>query len=95
IGGDEFIKVVPDVSTKDEAEEVAKKILDDFYSQVSNPFIEKYQLGISIGIALFPQHASNYHILVKYADIAMYHAKRAGKHTYRVFDFEMEPKFTK
>jgi diguanylate cyclase (GGDEF)-like protein len=92
IGGDEFIKIVPNVSTESEAEEIAKKILNDFHPKVPNQFIEKYELGISIGVALYPQHSSNYHVLVKYADVAMYHAKRAGKHTYRVFNFDMDHK---
>jgi GGDEF domain-containing protein len=34
-------------------------------------------------------------VLIKYADIAMYHAKNDGKHGYRVFNFDMTPKNVK
>jgi diguanylate cyclase (GGDEF)-like protein len=89
VGGDEFVQIIPGISTEAEAELAAKKVLDNFHLQSISPFIKKYNVGLSIGIALFPSHSSNFHVLIKYADIAMYHAKREGKHTYRVFNHEM------
>jgi c-di-GMP phosphodiesterase Gmr len=46
----------------------------------------------SIGIALYPQHGETVEALIAHADTAMYAAKEAGKHTYRVFSFEMNQK---
>ena len=51
-------------------------------------------MGLSIGIALYPYHSDSFHTLIKYADIAMYHAKWAGKNTYRVYEDEMGREMT-
>ncbi|MCL1908024.1 MAG: GGDEF domain-containing protein [Holophagaceae bacterium] len=95
LGGDEFIKIVHGIGTEGEAANFAKKVLDEFHSPAIDRFIEKFDVGMSIGMALYPLHSDNYHVLVKYADMAMYHAKREGKHIYRIFSFDMEPKFEK
>ena len=92
VGGDEFIQIVPGVKDEADAEIAAKKMIDHFNSNTLSPFIEKFGIGLSIGVAMFPLHSDNFNVLIKYADIAMYHAKNSGKHTYRVFDFEMGPK---
>ncbi|WP_372612273.1 diguanylate cyclase domain-containing protein [Halomonas sp.] len=42
-------------------------------------------LDVSIGIALYPDDASNPRELLKHTDIAMYEAKRSGR-GYRLFD---------
>jgi diguanylate cyclase (GGDEF)-like protein len=89
LGGDEFIKIIPNINTEAEAEAAAKRILENFDTPGLKRCIEKYNVGMSIGAALYPLHSDNYHVLVKYADIAMYQAKKSGKHTYRVFNFDM------
>ena len=89
IGGDEFVQIIPNISTEAEAHVAAKKMLDNFTNQHLDRFIEKYKVGLSIGIALFPYHTDNFNALIKYADIAMYHAKNSGKNTYRIYDDEM------
>ena len=86
IGGDEFVQIVPGVKTEDDAQLVAQKIVDGFRTQVPSRFIEKYQVGISIGVSLFPYHTENCNVLIKYADIAMYHAKKSGKNNYSVYN---------
>ncbi|GHU94030.1 hypothetical protein FACS1894208_04430 [Clostridia bacterium] len=92
VGGDEFVQIVPGVGDETEAAIVAQKILDNFRTQAMDRFIEKYQVGLSIGVALFPYHSTNYNVLIKYADIAMYHAKRGGKNSYRVYNEDMGSK---
>ena len=89
IGGDEFVQIVPGVRTEDEAQMVAKKVLDNFTSQTIDRYVQKYQVGLSIGIAMFPYHTENFNVLIKYADVAMYHAKRSGKSGYRLYDESM------
>ena len=89
VGGDEFVQVVPGVSNIPEAEIVAKKVLDNFRNKSTERFIDKYKVGLSVGVALFPYHSSNFNVLIKYADTAMYHAKRSGKNDYRVYEDEM------
>ena len=89
IGGDEFVQIVPGIGTTDEAEMIAKKLLDNFTSQAIDRYIEKYEVGLSIGVALFPYHTDNINVLIKYADVAMYHAKRGGKRTFRLYSEDM------
>jgi diguanylate cyclase (GGDEF)-like protein len=89
IGGDEFLQVVPDIATETEAAIVAQKVLDGFRSQALDRFIDKYKVGLSIGVALFPYHSDNFNVLIKYADVAMYHAKQSGKHSYCVYTDSM------
>jgi len=89
IGGDEFVQIFHGVKTEADAAIIAEKLLRDFSSQVLDRYIEKYKVGLSIGVALYPYHSDNYHVLIKYADCAMYHAKSAGKNTYRIYEDEM------
>ena len=78
IGGDEFVVLIQDISGKEDAEVVARKILD----RVSEPqSIEgsSIQVTPSIGIALFPDHAADGDALLRAADEAMYAVKGAGR----------------
>ncbi len=92
IGGDEFVLIVPGVGTAQEASGFAQELLEGFRRQEINRYIEKYAVGLSIGVALYPYHSDNYNVLIKYADIAMYHAKFGGKNCYRIYDDEMSSK---
>jgi diguanylate cyclase (GGDEF)-like protein len=89
LGGDEFVQIVAGVRTIDEAQIVAKTVLDNFSSQTIDHYVEKYNVGLSIGVALYPYHTENYDVLIKYADMAMYHAKKNGKHAFCIYSDEM------
>lgn len=89
VGGDEFIQVVNGLDTHEKAALVAEKLLDGFKSGHMSRYIEKYSVGLSIGVALYPHDTEDYHVLIKYADIAMYHAKHGGKNQYRIYTDEM------
>jgi len=89
IGGDEFVQIIHGIDTEDEAEKAANKLLMNFNSQTRHRCIEKYQVGLSVGIALFPYHTKNFNVLIKYADIAMYYAKKSGKNNCRIYSDEM------
>lgn len=86
-GGDEFIAVLPDTDIHG-AEMVAEKILQIL---IQPYLIEGHDLRISasIGIAVYPHHASDAETLIKYADVAMYQAKEAGRNRYLRFDSAM------
>jgi len=90
IGGDEFIQIVHGVATEAEAAAIARKILENFLSKAGDRLVEKYNIGLSIGVALYPYHSDNYNVLIKYADIAMYYAKRTGKNTYGIYSDELK-----
>ncbi len=74
MGGDEFCVILPQAN-KGDAEQVAKKML----AACTEPMIVEHNkiiLGISIGIALSPDHTSEVDELIRYADKAMYQAKQ-------------------
>jgi GGDEF domain-containing protein len=92
IGGDEFVLLVPGIESREAAAALAQAILDRFRRTLIDEHIGKYDVGLSIGAALFPAQSEDYHVILKYADIAMYHAKHAGKNDYRVYEDEMPQK---
>lgn len=89
VGGDEFIQVVVGVDTHEKAADVALQLLEGLKTANVSRYAEKYNVGLSIGAALFPYDTSDYHVLIKYADIAMYNAKHGGKNQYRLYVDEM------
>lgn len=88
VGGDEFIQVVTEVENEEQAAKLAAMLLENFKSQHIDRYVEKYNVGMSIGVALYPYHSDNFHVLIKYADTAMYYAKYAGKNQYKVYSDE-------
>lgn len=77
IGGDEFVCLLPEMRNAEDALNLAAKILE----AVKIPIAVGGQIvtiGISIGIAQFPDHASDSRTLLKRADQAMYRAKQGG-----------------
>jgi diguanylate cyclase (GGDEF)-like protein len=74
IGGDEFVAVLHPLQGPDDANRVANSIS----RSLARPFVLQGQaLGISasVGVALYPTHASDATSLLKHADKAMYLAK--------------------
>lgn len=77
-GGDEFVVLLPNLQGQDQARAVARKLL----GVVAEPFVlqgRPLHIGLSAGMALFPQHGASYDDLARHADAAMYAAKRAGR----------------
>ena len=74
LGGDEFAIILPATSAV-MAVEVAKKVLHAFEGPVAfeNRF---FDIEGSLGIAGFPEHGEDPHLLMSHADAAMYNAKR-------------------
>ena len=74
LGGDEFVILLNELSSEHSAEGVTKKI----QRLLQLPFIlsdQKIRIGVSIGIALFPDHGADGMTLLEKADSAMYQAK--------------------
>lgn len=84
LGGDEFIVLLPSVDQQQDAALVANKIL----TALNQPFnIAGHTINIScsIGVAVYPEHGDDEKLLLINADIAMYHAKKAGRDEYQFF----------
>jgi diguanylate cyclase (GGDEF)-like protein len=89
-GGDEFIVVVSELTKREDAALIGGKILE----QLSRPFsVERHELEIScsIGISVFPEDGKTLLELLNNADVAMYHAKKAGRNGYLFFAPDMGP----
>jgi diguanylate cyclase (GGDEF)-like protein len=78
LAGDEFTMLLPEVSTRDEAERIATVALAAL-AEPFKPVGQSVLIGGSIGIALAPEHGADLTSLMKAADIAMYHAKASGR----------------
>lgn len=82
LGGDEFILVLDPLRDPEDAAKVAAHIR----AALTAPFQlygQHAQIGVSIGIALYPEHGSTAQELLEAADTAMYAAKNAGRNTWR------------
>jgi len=82
IGGDEFTVILNDAHDREDIEMLAKKII----VSISHPFNlegRAVSIGVSIGIARYPDEASTTGTLLIVADKAMYTAKASGKNSYR------------
>ena len=89
VGGDEFVVLLPVIETEQDAGLVGGKILH----ALNQPFElagHRLNIGGSIGVAIYPDHGSSEKLLVKSADIAMYHAKKNGRNNVKLYQHGME-----
>lgn len=77
LGGDEFAVLLKPIHHEDDAVLIADKIIDSMSQSIALPEGGSITTSLSIGIALYPEHADNPEALVHEADVAMYHAKRS------------------
>ena len=88
LGGDEFAIIATNLAETTDMAIVAQKILD----ALSVPYVldgHKVFTNASIGITVYPSDADSPDTLLKYADIALYHAKDSGRGTCRFYDSAM------
>ena len=94
LGGDEFAILLTGLNERYDAKLVAQRII----KSLENPIeIEgnTIQCGVSIGISLHPQNGTNSEELTKFADIAMYRAKKQGRNQSCYFEEEMQLEFSR
>jgi diguanylate cyclase (GGDEF)-like protein len=89
LGGDEFIGVCSGVASIADAESIAAKIIGTLEQPFSVDGVS-CNVGISIGISLYPIHGEDEKALVARADEAMYRAKSAGRGGYAAFSMQEE-----
>ena len=87
MGGDEFTALL-ELEFAEQAAKIAEKLIErvSICQQIEGLDV---MLGVSIGIATFPDCGADLSGLLRAADIAMYEAKRAGRQQYRYYDQEM------
>ena len=100
LGGDEFVVLlrirpaVPNENPQPQAADVRRGSVAErkLLHAVTEPWSLKGPEGhvsASIGIGVFPRDADDEASLMKYADIAMYHAKDNGRNTFRYFSTDL------
>ena len=77
IGGDEFTVVIDRPHSHETIATVSQALVDNLRTPIDVAGIS-IEVGVSIGIARFPQDASEAQTLLRHADVAMYAAKRRG-----------------
>ena len=98
MGGDEFAIVLHSLKSRDIAESRSASICKKILKVISEPFLiegEHVSIGTSIGIALYPDDSINQDTLLRYADVAMYHAKKLGKNQYQFYTDDMHSRDNK
>lgn len=78
LGGDEFAVLIGGDDAEQHAREIARRLL----AELAKPVIygaERLTVTISIGVALYPRHASNFTTLYKAADEMLYKVKSRGR----------------
>lgn len=94
LGGDEFIIMLQNLQRDYDAAVVARKIAD----AMSTPFVlggKEYHVTTSIGVALYPEDGLDSDVLLRNADMAMYHAKNAGPNRFSYYKKSLNEGVTK
>lgn len=93
-GGDEFLIVIKKAMHQEYLNQICTQLI-----QVMNPAMtvqqKTFNVSISIGAALFPDHSLQAEELVMFADHALYQAKRTGKNKCVLFNESMQELFTR
>jgi len=84
LGGDEFVVVCPDLSTADELGVIATRLLKALTPTVHLEDSPPIGLGISMGLAT-GHHDIAPDELIRQADLALYEAKRLGRHRWHAY----------
>lgn len=94
MGGDEFIILIP--TENNDSESISCSIAEQILESMKKPILidgldilNTFTVTASIGISTAPKLSKDPVVLFKYADIAMYQAKRNGKNQYSVYRSNM------
>ncbi len=89
-GGDEFVVLLESISSdRLETSRKAGLVAEKIRAMLSRPYLLKDHEHVStpsIGIALYHRNEESLDELLKYADIAMYRSKEAGRNAVRFYD---------
>jgi diguanylate cyclase (GGDEF)-like protein/PAS domain S-box-containing protein len=84
MGGDEFMLLMPSLTSRSTAQQLAARLIKSF----EVPFRlddHEVHIGVSIGISVFPEDGMDGETLMKNADTAMFRAKEQGRNHYQVY----------
>jgi diguanylate cyclase (GGDEF)-like protein len=88
LGGDEFIVLLPNIRSAEEAAAVASRLIADLQAPMRLA-LHSLVITPSVGISLYPSDGADVDTLLRNADLAMYFAKRKGPGMHAFFDAAM------
>jgi diguanylate cyclase (GGDEF)-like protein len=87
-GGDEFVILLDECMDNQQANCIAENIINTIKAPIHVGPHEIY-IGSSIGLTKFPEHSTTPSELIKFADIAMYYAKKSGENKIKWYSKEL------
>jgi diguanylate cyclase (GGDEF)-like protein len=94
LGGDEFVMVISELGeTASEAESAARLLAERVAQQMTKPLVvgqRVFNVGASIGAALFPDRGLDDSLLLRRADMALYSAKNSGRNSIQFFQVALQ-----
>jgi diguanylate cyclase len=87
-GGDEFVLLLSEVNE----EETLRPKIEKIRQMISEPYRiagNDLNIGVTIGVSIFPEHGDDTEKLIRCADLAMYHAKQRGRNQYEFYSANM------
>ena len=87
-GGDEFVLLAAGADRLG-ARALAERILALFQTPIAVDGASLH-ISVSIGVVTVPDEGLGAEVLLKYADMALYHAKAAGRNSFKEFEPEMQ-----
>lgn len=88
MGGDEFVAILHNLQSEDDAVAVAERLRMEFTRPVHHQGHE-FVVTSSIGVSIYPDDGEDIDTLLKNADVAMYQAKNAGRNSVRFYSGTM------
>ena len=88
LGGDEFVLLINDHYQSSSVISLLERVLKD----IGRPILlsgREFQVGASLGVAMFPSDGDDAQLLLKHADVAMYAAKDRGRNNFQFFTREL------
>lgn len=90
-GGDEFVLVLKEIESREAVEAMVERVI----ARVAEPLVHRgkaLSVGVSIGIALYPDHGDEVETLLLAADLAMYESKAGGGNAWRFASVNPQPR---
>jgi two-component system cell cycle response regulator len=84
-GGEEFIIILQNIKDEEGIVKVAEKIRESFANTKITVNGKTLTKTISVGVSIFPKHTTKIWEAIKYADLALYEAKRSGRNKVVLF----------
>ena len=92
MGGDEFAVMLKPIQNPAQAAAIAENMINAFRQPIivkGRDVVEQFKVTASLGVALVPDHGTDFLTVYKHADLALYRAKHSGKNHYVIFDHTM------